>query len=328
MKLLPGARVDLGQGALAFPHPPTVCLRADGSALAVVAQREEDGWGTDIVLADEAGERSRVLLPEGDFGAQPVIVDRGDDGIVVLVDDRTAVFFDAALGASRTVAILDGPDAADRGERLTAGGIARATANDDWLVVLTDPIAFQNARTIARLRIDGATATWVSVALLDGSDFPMAGGRTTAAPGGVKAPIVGDVLEVDGIRFVGVQGSDTMSLNKYGSDFFTLAEVDSAGRVVRRVYEASGWKKQSGKHGIRTRFTSDATSAILTPVFATGDWRGRQRTLALADGAFDEVSSIRGAAGFALVDVRGDRAVLASSDELLFARVAGSGFPA
>ena len=321
MKLLPGTRVDLGDGALAFPHPPTVCLRADGSGLAVVAQRAEDGWGTEIVLADSAGEQARVLLPEGEFGAQPVIVDRGDDGIVVLVDDRTAVFFDAHLGAPRTVEIVDGPSPADHGGRLTAGGIARPTTDGEWLAVLTDPIAFQNARTIARVRIEADAVTWVSMELLDGFDYPMAGGRTSSAPGGVKAPIVGDVIEVDGIRFVAAQGSDTMSLNRYGSDFFTLAELDSDGRVARRVFEESGWKKQPGKHGIRARFTSDRGFAILTPVFSSGAWKGRQRMLSLGDGALDEVPPIRGAAGFALADMRGERAVLASSSELLFATV-------
>ena len=323
MKLRPVSRVDLGEGALAFPHPPTACLCADGSALAVVAQRAEDGWGTEVVLADGSGERARALLPEGEFGAQPVIVDRGDDGIVVLVDDRTAVLFDATLAARRTAEIVDGPDAEDRGARLTAGGIARPTADGDWLTVRTDPIAFQNARTIARVRIAADAVSWGSTELLDGSDYPMAGGRTSSAPGGVKAPIVGDVTEVDGIRFVAAQGSDTMSLNRYGSDFFTLAELDGAARVVRRVFEESGWKKKPGKHGIRARFTSDRESAILTPVFSSGEWKGRQRMLSLADGALDEVLPIRGAAGFALVDLRGETALLASSSELLFATVAG-----
>ena len=112
-----------------------------------------------------------------------------------------------------------------------------------------------------------------------------------------------------------------MSLLKYGSDFFTLAEVGADDRVVRRLYEESGWKKQPGKHGIRARFTSDGSSAILTPVFRTGEWGGRQRMLRLTDGALVEVPPLRGAADFDLVDVRGERAVLASDRELLFAEV-------
>ncbi|MFF2272649.1 hypothetical protein ACFVTX_10275 [Agromyces sp. NPDC058136] len=319
MKALAAVRVDLGEGALAFPKPPTVCLRADGSALCVATLRTSAGWETALVHVSASGEQVRMPLLEGSFGAQPVIIDRGDSGIVVLIDDRTAVMFDEAFTSSQTVEILDRVNVAGRDRQLTAGGIARRAENGNWLVVLTDPGTFQNARTIAELRIDDAVPAWEAVDLLTGSEYPMAGGRMTTAPGGTKAPIIGDVIDVAGTRFVAAQGSDTASLLKYGSDFFTLAELDAEGRVARRLYEERGWKKQPGKHGVRARFTSDGTSAILTPVFRTGDWGGRQRLIGLADGSLEEIAPVRGGSKFALVDVRGDRSVLVSDDELLFA---------
>ncbi|VXB42291.1 conserved hypothetical protein [Microbacterium sp. 8M] len=323
MKLSPTARVDLGQGALAFPHPPTVCLRADGSALCIATLRTDAGWETSLIQVQTSGEQRRLALPEGAFGAQPVIIDRGAAGVAVLVDDRTLVVADEALSSATTVTIPDLFAATDRERRLTAGGIARRASDDTWLVVLTDPSTFQNARTIAALRVDDATAAWQSAELLPGDDYPMAGGRTSTAPGGVAAPTIADAIEVAGVRFVAAQGSDTASMLKYGSDFFTLAELDAAGRVARRVFEASGWKKQPGKHGIRARFTSDGVSAILTPVFRTGEWAGRQRLVRLSDGALEEIPPIRGAAGFAVADVRAGQVVLASDDALLFAETAG-----
>lgn len=187
-------------------------------------------------------------------------------------------------------------------------------------MILADPVAFQNARTIATLRIVDGVPAWDEAVMLHGKEFPMAGGRTSTALGGAKAPIVGDVIEVAGTRYAAAQGSDTMSLLKYGSDFFTLAELDGDGHVVRRLYEESGWKKMPGKHGIRARFTSDGTAAILTPVFRTGDWKGRQRLVDLRDGSSAVVPAVRGAAGFALVDLRGAVALLASGSEVLLVR--------
>lgn len=315
MKLRAAARVDLGPGSLAFPKPPTVCLRADGSALCIATSRTDSGWETSLVHVHPSGDHVRMPIPEGSFGAQPVIVDRGDGGFVVLVDDRTAVLVDEALTSSRAVGIRG---AEDRDRQVTAGGIARQSGNGNWLVVLSDPATFQNARTIAELHIDDEAPAWETIELLDGKDYPMAGGRTSTAPGGVKAPIIGDVIDVSGSRYVAAQGSDTASMLKYGSDFFTLAELDGARRVARRVYEESGWKKAAGKHGIRARFTSDGTSAILTPVFGTG---GRQRLIGLVDGEIEAISPIRGAATFALADVRGSDAILASDEALLFATV-------
>ncbi|MFK4761508.1 hypothetical protein ACI3KS_11285 [Microbacterium sp. ZW T5_45] len=315
MKLRAAARVDLGPGSLAFPKPPTVCLRADGSAVCIATSRTDSGWVTSLVRVRPSGEHVRMPIPEGAFGAQPVIVDRGDGGFVVLVDDRNAVLIDEALSWSRAVEIRG---TEDRDRQVAAGGIARQAEDGDWLVVLSDPVTFQNARTIAELHIDGEVLAWESIELLDGKDYPMAGGRTSTAPGGVKAPIIGDVIDVSGSRFVAAQGSDTASMLRYGSDFFTLAELDGSKRIARRVYEESGWKKAAGKHGIRARFTSDGTSAILTPVFRTG---GRQRLIGLVDRAIEEISPIRGAATFALVDVRGSDAILASDEALLFATV-------
>lgn len=258
-------------------------------------------------------------VPEGAFGAQPMILDRGDDGFVVLVDDRIAMMVNEQFSSSRTVEIAESAGIDGRDRRLTVGGIARPASNGNWLAVLSDPVAFQNARTIAELRIDAGAPAWVSAELLDGREYPMAGGRTSTAPGGARAPIVGDVIDVAGTRFVAAQGSDSASMLKYGADFFTLAELDSAQHVVRRLYEESGWKKSAGKQGVRARFTSDGTSAILTPVFNTGSWGGRQRIVRLADGAVEEISPIRGASKFTLVDVRGADALLASDDGLLFA---------
>lgn len=317
------ARVDLGPGALAFPHPPTVCLCADGSALCIATLRTDTGWETSLIQVQRSGEQRRLGLPEGAFGAQPVIIDRDGAGVAVLVDDRTLVIADQAFSSATTVTIPDLFAATDRERRLTAGGIARRTSDDTWTVVLTDPSTFQNARTIAVLRLEEGTAAWEKAELLPGDDYPMTGGRTSTAPGGVAAPTVADAIEVAGVRFVAAQGSDTASMLKYGSDFFTLAELDGAGRVARRVFEASGWKKQPGKHGIRARFTSDGVSAILTPVFRTGEWAGRQRLVRLSDGALEEIPPIRGAAGFGVTDLRDDQVLLASDDALLFAETSG-----
>ena len=314
------ARVGLGEGSLAFPHPPTVCLRSDGSVLCVAAQEMESGPGLALVHVTASGETARVPLPDGAFGAQPVIVDRGADGVVVLVDDVTAVLTGGGLNSAETVGIAGREVVSGHGSRLTVGGIARPADDGSWLMVLSDPTSFQNARTIARLSVvDGAPA-WDEAAMLHGKEFPMAGGRTSTALGGAKAPIVGDVIEVAGTRYAAAQGSDTMSLLKYGSDFFTLAELDGDGHVVRRLYEESGWKKMPGKHGIRARFASDGTAAILTPVFRSGDWKGRQRLVDLRDGSSAVVPAVRGAAGFALVDLRGDIVLLASGSEVLLVR--------
>ncbi|MGO4454221.1 hypothetical protein [Arthrobacter sp. RAF14] len=103
-------RVGLGDGSLAFPHPPTVCLRADGSALGIVTMQNDGVFGMALVQVTTAGEVTSIPFPEGAFGAQPVIVDRGADGVVVLVDDVTAVLTGGGLNSAETVGIAGRED--------------------------------------------------------------------------------------------------------------------------------------------------------------------------------------------------------------------------
>lgn len=259
------------------------------------------------------------MLPDAPFGSMPVLLPLPDGRIAVIVDTQTMVIIATDWQSNETVAMswAQGEPWSDT----TVGGVGRVSGDGEWLVRLSDPLSFQNPRAIATLRWKDGHAEWTGIEFLKGNQFPMSGIRKFTAPDGSRAPIVGDVFVRGGKRFAVAEGSDAMSVNKYGSDFFTLAEVDGGGTVVRRLYEESGWTKQPGKHGIRARFTSDGSAAILRPVFKTSDWKGRSQLVDLHDAKMTAIPSIRGAADFALVDVQSDTALLVSRNEVMFAHV-------
>ena len=317
MKLTATARIPLGDAA--YVLDTSTYLSPDGRAIIVAEVQEESGWLRQALLIDDAGVAGRVTLPEGSFGATPVIIPVSATETAVLSDETTMTILGADWRSADTVDISS--ELAEPWEGTTAGGIGRALGGDEWLVRLTDPMSFQNPRAIATLRLSGNNAAWTQLDFLPGKQFPMSGMRKSIAPDGTRAPIVGDVQVIDGTRFVSAEGSDSMSVNKYGGDFFTLAELDPDGGVSRRIYEESGWTKQAGKQGIRARFTSDGTAAIMRPVFSTSAWKGRSQLTNLTDGHLDEIPRIRGAAEFALVDVRDDRALLVSRNEVMFAQI-------
>jgi len=317
MKLTPTARVPLGDTTHVLEK--STYLSPDCRAIIAVEAQEESGWERQVLLIDDSGITGRVTLPEGSFGAKPVIIPLSAVETAVLSDETIITFLGADGQLTATVDVTS--ELPESWEGTTAGGVARALGGDEWLVRLTDPMSFQNPRAIATLRFSDNKAAWTQVEFLAGKQFPMSGMRKFIAPDGTRAPIVGDVQVIDGTRFVSAEGSDSMSVNKYGSDFFTLAELDADGSVSRRVYEESGWTKQAGKQGIRARFTSDGTAAIMSPVFGTSAWKGRSQLVTLTDGRLDEVPRIRGAAEFVLVDVREDTALLVSRSEVMFARI-------
>ncbi len=312
VKLIETARVALGERV--YLREKSVLLEDDGSVLMIVERQEHGEWRTCIERITEAGVQASGVIPPGAFGATPTIVLLGGGVIAVLSDTATVTVFDRELRPQHTVALdAEWPEP---WSGTTAGGIARPGRDGAFLVRLTDPVSFQNSRAIASLRLTEAEGSWLSWRLLARSDFPMSGPRAKGAAG----PIVGDVWESDSTRIVIAEGSDSGSVNRYGSDFFTVAELDSDFRIAHRVFEESGWLRLAGKHGMTGRFTAGGASILLRQVFASGSWKGRAHLLDLSDGSLAELPPVRGAAAFIPADVRGSRVVLLSEDSLLFAR--------
>jgi hypothetical protein len=120
-------------------------------------------------------------------------------------------------------------------------------------------------------------------------------------------PIVGDVVNLrDGI-IVATEGAEEFVL-RHGADYFTVDRLNDDGGVAVRIHEQSGWKRMPGKHGWRGHVTSDGDAVIVTPVFSSGEWKGKQRIVCFADGSFEAPSMPRGASKSTVLDVRDGRA--------------------
>lgn len=206
--------------------------------------------------------------------------------------------------------------------RLHGGSAVSDTA--EWDVVLAHGVLVQELRYTARFAIDSATGTasWHAPWTPDPADFPADrfGFGDPADPSDPtfedgaadgfeeddepRAVSVTATLRRGGTTYLVSEGSDLGSVNGYGADFFTCAEVRD-GRLGARPHEQSGWKRRPGKHGLRGRFTSDGTHLVLTPVFRTGEWKGRQRLLALPDGVLVEPTLPRGLTKATVLDRNG-----------------------
>ncbi|MEV0675560.1 hypothetical protein AB0I60_03460 [Actinosynnema sp. NPDC050436] len=189
----------------------------------------------------------------------------------------------------------------------------------DWHVVLAHGVLVRELRHTARFAIDPATgaAAWHEVWTPDPADFPTDRfGLDQAGDDEPRAVSVTATLKAGGRTYVVSEGSDLGSTHRYGADFFTCAELDG-GRVVRRPHEQSGWKRRAGKHGLRGRFTADGTHLLLTPVFRTGEWKGRQRLLPLPEGEPHEPVKPRGLAKAVLLDRNGGTWWLQDGDEFI-----------
>jgi hypothetical protein len=130
---------------------------------------------------------------------------------------------------------------------------------------------------LASLRVGETNASWTRIRTLGPEGFPVdrfGDDALNESPDlSVESCIVGDAVGCGDSLLVCVEGSDASSERKYGADFFTLTRVSRDGTVTAPLYQESGWKRQPGKHGINGKITSSGRYVVLTPVFATGEWK-------------------------------------------------------
>lgn len=293
----------------------TSCLVSGAGVFVAVAWWDGGERFALVSIADQAVRT--VVLDDVDAvfaDHAPALVLLEDDAVGLVVDPGALRVHGTDLQLRREIAI-DGGDVLDRyalhGERpRVCGRASRGTFADAHVVVLDEPVARGNPRYLASLRVGGSGASWTGIRTLGLEGFPVDRSGLDGLDVGPDAPgivgvVVGDAVGRGDDLLVCAEGSDGSSVRKWGSDFFTLTCVTADGTVTPPLYEQSGWKRSPGKHGLHGKITASGRYVVLTPVFASGDWKGRQRLFDLGTGELVEPVLPRGAAGMRIVDHHG-----------------------
>jgi hypothetical protein len=311
MKLSLATDIPLPPGVDTFHLVKTSLIADDGALWGIVNVKAEDDWETWILRADDGGMTHHTLSAtdaEDAFSAQ-TLVDLGEGSIAVVLSTGTLRILDRTCSVVADLAI-DGADELRQADLQITPSTARGRRDAAYVVRLGSRFG---SRALVPLRIDSATgsASWGTVLSLDPSAYPVDryGSDDFEGNDDPTSPIIGDVSNLDEGILVCTEGSNEFVL-RYGMDFFTVDRLNADGSVAERIHEQSGWKRMPGKHGWQGRITSDGDAVIVTPVFSSGEWKGKQRMLRLADGSLLQITLPRGASKSTVLDVRGGRAWL------------------
>ncbi|WP_293916238.1 MULTISPECIES: hypothetical protein [unclassified Sphingobacterium] len=186
-----------------------------------------------------------------------------------------------------------------------SGVSAIGQIKNTYAIIFSEPITSQNNRYLAFLHIDfdKQTAQWQQVISLNADDYPMdrfGGFEAEEIP--KEPPIIGHVISMDNKLLAFAEGSDTMSLNRYGMDFYTYGEIDSSGKLINRLLEQKGFKRDTKKHGVRGVFSSSQQYLILTPVFKSDEWKGKQKLFSIKDNNLLDIELPRGSKDFKVIE--------------------------
>jgi hypothetical protein len=286
------------------------CLVSGAGVFFAVTWFDEGAQHALVSIADGV-VRSMVLddLDSPVFDARdapaPVLLD--GDALGVMVDAGTLRVYGTDLEFRREIPVT-GVDVLDRfaqhGWRPRVTELAsRGTLAGERAFVLDEPIAIRNPRYLAFLRIDEKSASWTQIITLGPEGFPVDRyGSDEFEESPPEGCIVGDAVGCGDSLLVCVEGSDAASVPKYGADFFTITRVTADGTVTEPLYQQSGWQRQPGKHGINGKITSSGRYVVLTPVFGSGEWKGKQRLFDIMTGEVVAPGLPRGAAGMRIFD--------------------------
>ncbi|MEN2488244.1 hypothetical protein AAYQ05_10655 [Flavobacterium sp. B11] len=169
--------------------------------------------------------------------------------------------------------------------------------NEYYNIVFSEPICSTEARYIAELNVnkEKGKAEWEKIYSIYDK----------------KTPIIGHSLYNGANFYVFLEGSDHGSVNRYGMDFYALVELDFNGKLIEKIYEVSGLKNGSKnptgkKYGIRGNFTSSAEYLIMTPVFKSDDWKGKQKLFSIKEKKLIDIQLPRGAKDFRIIEHKYD----------------------
>jgi len=311
VKLILDADISLPGAVDALHLPKTALITDDGALWAVVNVETDDSWGTWVIRADEDGLAHHTLSAadvDDAFSAQ-TLIDAGGGEVAVALSTGALRVLDRSTAVVADI-VMRGEQQLRQADLHLTPSTARGHHQGAFRVRLGSRFG---ARALVPLQIDVAarSASWGLPLDLDASAYPVDryGSDDFDGNSGPAAPIIGDVATVgDGI-LVCTEGSDEFPL-RYGMDFFTIDRVGTDGRVTERIHEQAGWKRMPGKHGWYGRITSDGDALVLSPLFSSGEWKGKQRIFRLADRSFDPVTLPRGASKSTVLDIRDGHAWL------------------
>ena len=168
-------------------------------------------------------------------------------------------------------------------------------------VCFENEVYYGNARCFALLEFDDTakTAKWKSFSYIDKKAFTHRDNRTTDTP---KI----DSLKISNKKiYAFISGESASSVNKWGMDYYALAQISAEGKVIEKIIESDNLHTDHKKRGVNGCFT-DSEYVILTPVFKTDEWKGNQKVFSLTTREYGNVFLPKGMTKHKLQNITGN----------------------
>ena len=272
----------------------------DGTLLALCVERGAARAYSLLVIQPENAQVQQHPLPyvsPPDRDDRPVLFASGMVWGCIVGGCR--LFLHTGEGAESSLIRIDDPQRLyPPHAHLLNASVLAAPGHPVYVSLERAPTYTGDARHFAELRWSAgdASAHWSALSAVQPSaDCPASpiGGYTPKLEGLMSARESDDL-------YAFIPGSDIGSPMKHGMRYWALVRMTPRGDVVD-VLLRGGNTSDGKRQGVNCVFTSTGDHAILTPMFATDDWGGKQRLFSIAQRTSEEVTLPRGKSKYRLI---------------------------
>ncbi|MGI5083998.1 hypothetical protein [Treponema putidum] len=266
-------------------------LLADGTAVILTSENTDWKKYCAIILFPGGIKKIQIDYAKTSNRDYPVLF-RSGNGFGIIISAKEVRYYTGDFSSHEIIPIKNKPSFLMR-------GIIPEKAEQRYFQNISDsmtiPVCFENevyygdARNFALLEFDAAAkrAEWKSFSNIDKKAFTHRDDTTDETP------------KIDSLKIANrdiyafLSGESTTSVNKWGMDYYALAKISAGGKVVEKLIESEDLKIGGKKRGVNGMFTN-SDYVVMTPLFKTDDWKGKQKFFSLTAREYFDISLPRG----------------------------------
>ena len=127
-------------------------------------------------------------------------------------------------------------------------------------------------------------------------------------------PQIGSMMIKDDAIYVFLESDIVNPAGLSTYKYYWYVEITKDGVYKKKMWGAERLDKLQGKRGVRGKFSADKKYLILSPIFKTDEWKGKQKLLRLSDLELLDITLPRGYSKFRVLDIFDENAFI--SDEV------------
>ena len=116
-------------------------------------------------------------------------------------------------------------------------------------------------------------------------------------------PQIGSMMIKDDAIYVFLEADTANPCGLSSFKYYWYVEINKDGVYKKKIWGEERLEKLPGKHGVRGKFSADKKYLILSPIFKTGEWKGKQKLLRLSDLELLDITLPRGYSKFRVMDI-------------------------